>query len=270
MLPKVSQPRYAVFSDFDESLLAKTSTPQSTHDLYCLKDWLERRVVAHDILFCIVTGSNFASMINKLEANPARFLPHVAGTSMGTTLHCIDADGWRIDEAYARSFCTHEQFVSAVETVLAALANKGIQLQRQSESNQDRYKQSYYFMQVGERLQVSFMSRIRSLAKAHGLSVNCSHCNPAAGDPAGALDVDLLPAGAGKAAVVNFVLDQHGIPTERAWAFGDSGNDVAMLKSVGHGYCLANGTSELKQSTPHHTTQPYAGGILELLKRTFG
>ena len=41
-----------------------------------------------------------------------------------------------------------------------------------------------------------------------------------------------MPAGHSKATAIDFVLERYDIPREDAYAFGDSANDIPMLKAV--------------------------------------
>ena len=51
-----------------------------------------------------------------------------------------------------------------------------------------------------------------------------------AGDPENSYDVDFIPLRTGKPYIVDFILDKFAIERENSFAFGDSGNDVDMLK----------------------------------------
>lgn len=66
------------------------------------------------------------------------------------------------------------------------------------------------------------------------------------------------------------MLEKYNLNTERAIAFGDSGNDVRMLQTVGNGYLLKNATQEAKNL--HHliTDSEYSKGITNTLKKLIG
>lgn len=57
---------------------------------------------------------------------------------------------------------------------------------------------------------------------------------------------DITPKGVTKASAIAELAKHLQIPKERIIAFGDSGNDIEMLKSVGIGVAMKNATQELK------------------------
>ena len=63
--------------------------------------------------------------------------------------------------------------------------------------------------------------------------------------------------------------EYYQVPLANTIAFGDSGNDVEMLKTVKHGYLLGNATEEAKGLHDKVTVSHYSSGILEVLKKTF-
>lgn len=270
VLPAVLNPQFAVFTDFDESFLAHRPTPETRRDLHLLKQWLMANVATHEILFGFVTGSNSASVMQKLSGHPARFLPHFVGSSLGSELHHARENGLTRCPQYSDQFCTPQEFEHSIALMLSDLEMLGVALGLQSEPNQGAFKRSFYFRGASSSEEAAFLSGIALLAGRYELDVICAQSNPAAGDPEGAIDVDFIPAGAGKAAVAKHILETHNIAASRAWAFGDSGNDVALLKLVGNPFCLANATPELHAAIGQRTTRSYAGGILEVLTRVFG
>ncbi|UQZ75747.1 hypothetical protein C2I17_14980 [Niallia circulans] len=70
-----------------------------------------------------------------------------------------------------------------------------------------------------------------------------------------------MPLNTGKRAVADFVMKQFKISVANTFAFGDSGNDIEMLKAVEHGYLLNNATGEAKQLHNRITPEPYVKGI---------
>lgn len=65
-------------------------------------------------------------------------------------------------------------------------------------------------------------------------------------------------------------MNLYKVPLTNTIAFGDSGNDVEMLKTVQHGYLLANATAEARSLHNKVTQSVYSKGILEVLKKIFG
>lgn len=58
--------------------------------------------------------------------------------------------------------------------------------------------------------------------------------------------VDIIPTSGSKGVAIKKVLDYYHIPASEAIAFGDGGNDIEMLKAVGHGIAMGNATDNVK------------------------
>lgn len=260
-LPGVPTPYFIVFTDFDESFLAAEQTAETRADLRALRHWLEANATRHEILFGFVTGSNIGSVLEKLRHAPGAFLPHFVGAGLGSELHFVGGDGISPDSDFA--MCSPWEFE---HRLTHAMRLAGIEMTPQRASNQGSLKRSFYLMEYDAKA----LEKIRHAGESAGLSVNCNRCNPACGDPVGACDIDFIPRGAGKAAVARYLLDRYNVPRSRAWGFGDSGNDIQLLQSVGNPFCVANATEELRGAIEPQTTRSHAGGILEVLVRTFG
>ena len=78
--------------------------------------------------------------------------------------------------------------------------------------------------------------------------------------------MDFISRGAGKEEIVKFILKKFAVDRENSFAFGDSGNDLKMLRTVGNGYLLANATEEAKRKYNRIAEGPYTDGIYKTLK----
>lgn len=58
--------------------------------------------------------------------------------------------------------------------------------------------------------------------------------------------IDIIPANGGKGKAIDKILDYYNLDKSEAIAFGDGNNDIEMLKSVGMGVAMANGSERLK------------------------
>lgn len=63
--------------------------------------------------------------------------------------------------------------------------------------------------------------------------------------------VDIIPAASGKGSSIGKILAYYGLSPEDAMAFGDSYNDVDMLKAVGTGVAMGNAPEALKAVATH-------------------
>ena len=60
--------------------------------------------------------------------------------------------------------------------------------------------------------------------------------------------VDIMPSGINKSVGVEAMLTHFGLSAEEAIAFGDSPNDIEMLKSVGLGVAMGNASQDVKEA----------------------
>ena len=68
---------------------------------------------------------------------------------------------------------------------------------------------------------------------------------------------------------IEHVCRKLGITMQEVMAFGDSGNDVAMLQAAGIGVAMANGTSDAKQAADVVTLSNEENGVAHYLHKYF-
>lgn len=73
--------------------------------------------------------------------------------------------------------------------------------------------------------------------------------------------VEIIPSGYSKATGIEKVCEILDIPLENTYAFGDSANDLEMLRYVAHGVAMGNGTKEAKESAEYVTDALWEDGI---------
>ena len=77
---------------------------------------------------------------------------------------------------------------------------------------------------------------------------------------------EFILKGNSKAAGMEMVLSALNCPREQTMAFGDSGNDLPMLKAVAVGICMGNGVPEAKRAADFVTKTVLEDGIAYALK----
>lgn len=254
--------RTLVCFDFDETYFPHACTTEQLADVRRLEDFLEQHAERLSTMW--VTGSSFANVAEKASRASMRYWPHRIASSLGTELYRVTSEGaLELDSAFGQLFPT--DFSERVRRVVETVRSETIVLEAQASVGLNDWMHNYYYYGNEE----DALERIRDEAKMAGIAVNVSRCNPLAGDPEGAYDIDFIPDGAGKTAAVDYVCDRFSFRAEDAYAFGDSGNDLEMLKRVGNGYVLGNGTEQAKRVHQRITKKSYAAGILEVLTREF-
>lgn len=73
--------------------------------------------------------------------------------------------------------------------------------------------------------------------------------------------IEIIPKGYSKAMGIEKICDMLGIDPKDTYAFGDSANDIEMLRAVGHGIAMGNGTREAKGAAEYVTTDIMEDGI---------
>ena len=82
--------------------------------------------------------------------------------------------------------------------------------------------------------------------------------------------IDLIIPGCHKAAGLARLAERWGIALEECAAFGDGGNDIEMLQYVGHGYAMANASSDVKAAARYQCASNEEQGVLQVLEELFG
>ena len=80
------------------------------------------------------------------------------------------------------------------------------------------------------------------------------------------LFTDVSPIGGTKLNGIDQFLKYYGFSLDETMAFGDGGNDMAMLKHVGVSVCMGNGNEEVKEIASYVTDSVDEDGIVNALK----
>lgn len=75
-----------------------------------------------------------------------------------------------------------------------------------------------------------------------------------------------VPKGYSKASGIKVICEKLGIANENTYAFGDSVNDLEMLRYVAHGVAMGDGMEEAKQVADYVTTGLHEDGIYNACK----
>lgn len=262
---------HLLFFDFDETYYPHACTQELLEHVYELEEYLEELAREQFIKIIWVTGSGLPEVIQKMERARMTFSPHFIAGNLGTELYEVNKQGqlksnpsW---EKKIRKSGFSGQKIVELEREL--FHQYGIKLIEQTQFGQKKYKWNYYYFISSETKSLYDLSIIKHLAQINGIGLNINRCNPKAGDPENAFDVDFIPLGTGKSEVVRFMGNYYNVPIRRTTAFGDSGNDINMLKAVQHGYLVKNATPEAKQLHSNVTASSYAKGIIETLQLIF-
>ncbi len=268
LLPFVAEPKYVVFTDFDETYLAHQNTDCHQNDLQELEEYLLNETYHKQIFFGWVTGSSLTSVFDKINRCGLRLLPHFIASSLGTELiYFNQKQSGQKDKTWENNLIKTGFSDILVHDLVSFLKLDNINLIPQPQIEDSRFLKNYYYHQQNTLLDAQALSKIKDLVNKAGIAVNISQCNPLSGDPNNCYDVDFIPAGTGKKQIVNFILNQTNVSYQNSIAFGESGNDIEMLQTVRHGYLVGNSTNEAKKLHSQIEENEYAKGILSVLKK---
>lgn len=77
---------------------------------------------------------------------------------------------------------------------------------------------------------------------------------------------EVVPAGYSKATGIDVLVKKNGAKLEDCYAFGDSENDLAMLRHAGHSIAMGNASDEVKAVCSYVTDLPENDGIEKAMK----
>lgn len=78
--------------------------------------------------------------------------------------------------------------------------------------------------------------------------------------------VEFVPKGTSKATGIQWLCEHLGVSIEDTYAVGDSVNDLDMLRAVGHGIAMGNGSEEAKQAAEYVTQTLHEDGLFHAME----
>lgn len=81
--------------------------------------------------------------------------------------------------------------------------------------------------------------------------------------------MDVFQAGGGKGAAITYLQEKYNISPEECIAFGDSLNDLSMMKVVGHSVAMSNADEQLKKICRYEIGTNNEQSVLDILEKVF-
>ena len=107
---------------------------------------------------------------------------------------------------------------------------------------------------------LTLYDKVLKLKEEWNLSLNISRSNQM---------VNILPHGANKGAALKKAAEILGVPSSDIAAFGDSLNDLPMLRESGYPVAVGNAEKEVKEIAKYVAEKPDGDGLLEALNALF-
>lgn len=168
-------------------------------------------------------------------------------TSVGTEVYIEHGGEIVLDEDYSRSIASGWE-PDRVEQALSAIP----QLVPQACYEQRQFKRSYF-------ADASTAGQVEEALQAAGIAARVVFSHERL--------LDIMPARAGKAAAMRHVARKFGVPAERVFAAGDSGNDVDMLTACQNAILVGNHATEVarlaERPNVYLSRRSHASGTLE-------
>lgn len=77
---------------------------------------------------------------------------------------------------------------------------------------------------------------------------------------------EIVPKGFSKATGIEYLMNRYNVPAENVFAFGDSNNDLEMLKYVENSVAMGKCTKEVLEVAKYHTDTVENDGIFKAMK----
>ncbi|WP_066015658.1 HAD-IIB family hydrolase [Endozoicomonas atrinae] len=264
-LPLYSNPEIAIFCDFDETYRPVSSIHQNHSGINKLENFLIEKSGGIPFIIGWISGSNLNSLLNK-SRNYLSLLPNFISPNLGTELFWNNDGKLKPDLEWDELIKASGYQKSQTTRLAKEIRREGIELEQQDNDYQGKNKACFYY--YGYSKNEHSIKIIKSMAKKKGMKAMITKCNPAAGDPENAFDVDFIPNCCGKKEIVAFIQHKFTIPRSKSFAFGDSCNDIDMLHAVSNAYLVGNADLKAQQLFPSVTKASYCHGILEILKKS--
>ncbi|AUH52380.1 NTD biosynthesis hydrolase NtdB [Chromobacterium sp. ATCC 53434] len=255
---------WLIVSDFDETFMPAQPSREAEAGIERLQDCLAGLRRGHRLLFGWATGNSRTAILEKMRRYPA-FHWDFALTSLGTELYWNRAG--RVEEDPDWPPRDAGEFERRVARLAGLFETHGLALQPQGAAFQQQRIRGYYLPADGR--ETAAMERIHSLCEQVGLEASITYASSAAGDPEAVYDVAILNPGCGKRQGVDFIARRHAVDPDRVIAFGDSCNDIEMLRAYRNGYLVGNALPEARRAFSRVVDGHYCHGIVDGLQRHF-
>jgi sucrose-phosphate synthase len=203
--------------------------------------------------FGIATGRSLDSTLRELRQWDIP-MPDILITSVGSEIYYPHQGRHMVQDHSWQKHIDYRWKPEAIRKVLKDLP--GLRLRGKQE--QGEFKVSYYVNPA----MAPAMVEIKQILRTNDLHANIIFSNN--------VNLDILPIRAAKGLALRYLSLKWGIPLERIFVAGDSGNDIGMLQGETLAAVVANHSAELDKfrgkSRIYFAEAEYARGVLEGLQ----
>ncbi|AJC95470.1 hydrolase [Staphylococcus hyicus] len=259
--------RKLLLFDFDETYYKHQPTSSDIEDMKDLEQLLTQ-LSKEGVIVAILTGSALASVLSKMAQTGMTFKPHYIATDLSSKLYTWNGKGYEINETYQNHVLSSTFELSEIQQFITAISHKyQVSFDPQKLFHlRDTHYNYYFYSQGNEAEDVRILEDLIQLAQSKRYVVRYNRCNPRAGDPENAYDVDFLPQYAGKKYAAKFLMSLYDIPKSQVLGFGDSGNDREFLRFLHNRFVMCNSTDPSMISQFEVTKHAYYKGLMYHIK----
>ncbi len=261
-----------ILFDFDETYYKHNTTKSDITYLKEMEKLLQNLSSKNNVITAILTGSTIESVLQKMMKVDMSYKPKHIFSDLCSKMFTWNNYEYVESDEYKKQVLT-EKFL--FEDILDILNNIYFKYkvefipQRKFRENETLY--NFYFYSSGDtNLDKAILKDLIQYSKTRNYTTRFNRCNPLAGDPENAYDIDFTPKNAGKLYATKFLMRKHSIPKKSIIGFGDSGNDEEFLRYLDHAFIMSNSEDEEMKNKFKNTKYPYYKGIFTHVSEFIG
>ncbi|BAS46924.1 HAD family hydrolase [Staphylococcus schleiferi] len=261
-----------ILLDFDETYYKHNT---NNNDLYYLKEMealLEKISNKNSVITAILTGSTINSVLEKMKKVDMSYKPKHIFSDLSSKMFTWNNNEYVESDEYREEVLTERFLLEDILEILNTISLKHkVEFIPQRVFRESETLYNFYFYSTGNtELDVKILKNLIDYSKTKNYMPKFNRCNPLAGDPENAYDVDFTPKNAGKLYATKFLMKKYNISKKSIIGFGDSGNDEEFLSYLKHAFIMSNSKDEeIKKKFPN-TKYPYYKGIYKHVSEFIG
>lgn len=257
-----------ILFDFDETYYKHATTEQDLPYLREMEALLEEVSIHQQAITAILTGSSLESVMAKMTKANMLYQPTHIFSDLASKMYTWHDNSYIESDAYKKEVLAERFVLNDILDIVHAFSHKyDVEFMPQKTFRKDDTHYNFYFYSLGDsQKDVIMLNRLIQYAEERNYTVKYNRCNPLAGDPDHAYDIDFIPKNAGKLFATQFLMNTYNISKSSVIGFGDSGNDEAFLSYINHAFVMLNSTDNYMRSKFKNTKYPYYKGITTHIK----
>ncbi|HGN7262175.1 HAD-IIB family hydrolase [Staphylococcus agnetis] len=255
--------RNLILFDFDETYY-KHNTNQT--DIYSLKEMeglLQKISINNNAITAILTGSTLVSVLEKMLKANMSYKPKHIFSDLSSKMYTWNNYEYVESDEYKNEVLTETFLLEDILDILNHISFKHkVEFIPQRDFHENETLYNFYLYSTGDtNLDKKILKDLIQYSKTRNYTMRFNRCNPLAGDPENAYDIDFTPKNAGKLYATKFLMRKYSISRNSIIGFGDSGNDEEFLRYLDHAFIMSNSKDEEMKRKFKNTKYPYYKGI---------